>query len=83
LERYEAMRARCFAAADAADQRPKLVELAELMAPLAPYTPAAVHAEARRVPAAEAREAVFGSAEQLPERQPPRHLAIQINQALH
>lgn len=83
LARYEAMRARCFAAADAADQRPKLGELAEIMAPLAPYTPAAVHAEARRVSAAEAREAVFGSAAQLPERQPPRHLAIQINQALH
>ncbi|WP_426805771.1 thiamine pyrophosphate-dependent enzyme, partial [Stenotrophomonas sp. SrG] len=38
LARYEAMRARCFAAADAADQRPKLGELAEIMAPLAPYT---------------------------------------------
>ena len=83
LERYEAMRARCFAAADAADRRPKLAELGEIMAPLAPYTPAAVHAEARRAPGDAAREAAFGGSAQLPERQPPRHLAIQINQALH
>jgi len=83
LERYEAMRTRCFAAAGAADQRPRLHTLAEVMAPLAPYSPAAVNAEACRAPAADAREAVFGGAAQLPERQPPRHLAIQINQALH
>jgi len=83
LERYEAMRARCFAAAGAADQRPRLHTLAEVMAPLAPYSPAAVNTEACRAPAADAREAVFGGAAQLPERQPPRHLAIQINQALH
>ena len=83
LERYEAMRARCFAAAEAADRRPKLDELGQIMAPLAPYTPSAVHAEACRVPGGDAREAVFGGAAQLPERQPPRHLAIQINQALH
>ena len=83
LERYEAMRTRCFAAAEAADQRPRLHALAEVMAPLAPYSPAAVNTEACRAPAADAREAVFGGAAQLPERQPPRHLAIQINQALH
>ncbi len=83
LERYEAMRARCFAAAEAADQRPRLTRLADVIAPLAPYSPAAVWAEATRVPAPGVREAAFGSAAALPETQPPRHLAIQINQGLH
>ncbi len=52
------------------------------MAPLAPYTPAAVQAEAQREVAAEAREALYGGIEALPERQAPRHLAIQINHGL-
>ena len=55
---------------------------AEVMAPLAPYTPAAVQAEARREVADGAREALYGGAEALPERQAPRHLAIQINHGL-
>ena len=54
-----------------------------MIAPLAPYSPAAVHAEAARVAADDARAAAFGGEAQLPETQPPRHLAIQINQALH
>lgn len=83
LARYEAIRVRCFAAAEAADARPKLDTLEEIVAPLAPYTPAAVQAEATRPAAAEEREQVFGGAAQLPELQPPRHLAVQINQALH
>ncbi|RLK56533.1 2-oxoisovalerate dehydrogenase E1 component [Stenotrophomonas rhizophila] len=83
LDLYERVRARCFAAAAEADRRPKLTALAEVIAPLAPYSPAAVHAEATRVAADDARAAAFGGASQLPEIQPPRHLAIQINQALH
>jgi 2-oxoisovalerate dehydrogenase E1 component len=83
LDLYERVRARCFAAAAEADQRPKLTALAEVIAPLAPYSPVAVHAEATRVAADDARAAAFGGAAQLPEAQPPRHLAIQINQALH
>ncbi len=83
LAMYEAMRQRCFAAADEADRRPKLDDLAEVMAPLAPYTPAKVQAEATRADYAEKRLAVFGSEAKLPENQPPKHLAIQINQALH
>ncbi len=83
LAAYEAIRARCFAAAEEADRRPKLTTLAEVVAPLAPYTPDAVAAEAARAPDAAQREAVFGGADKLPEKQPPRHLAIQINQALH
>jgi len=83
LDLYECVRVRCFAAAAEADRRPKLTDLAEVIAPLAPYSPAAVHAEATRVAAHEARAAAFGGEAQLPETQPPRHLAIQINQALH
>ena len=83
LARYEATRARCFAAAEEADRRPKLDDLAEVIAPLAPYTPDQVQAQARRTDFGERRLAVFGSEARLPEKQPPRHLAIQINQALH
>lgn len=83
LVAYEAMRLRCFAAAEEADRRPKIETLAQVMAPLAPYTPAAVKAEAERSDYVDARLAAFGSADALPENQPPRHLAIQINQALH
>ncbi|OWQ51130.1 MFS transporter [Stenotrophomonas maltophilia] len=83
LDLYERVRARCFAAAAEADRRPKLTGLAEVVAPLAPYSPAAVHAEATRVAADNARAAAFGGPAQLPETQSPRHLAIQINQALH
>ena len=79
---YETMRARCLAAAAEAESRPKLQSLQDVMAPLAPYTPAAVLAEARREVPDEAREALYGGAEALPERQAPRHLAIQINHGL-
>jgi len=82
LALYESLRARCFAAAEAADGRPKLASLGEVVAPLAPYTPDAVQREATREDYTARREAVFG-ADRLPETQPPRHLAIQINQGLH
>ncbi|MDF3981968.1 thiamine pyrophosphate-dependent enzyme [Luteibacter sp. PPL201] len=83
LNLYNDIRRRCFAAADEADRRPKLTDLAEVMAPLAPYSPEAVKVEAERAADAAERERVFGGAAKLPESQPPRHLAIQIGQALH
>ena len=83
LAKYEAMRQRCFAAAAEADRRPKLDDLADVIAPLAPYTPDKVQAQATRSDFAERRLAVFGSEARLPENQAPKHLAIQINQALH
>lgn len=83
LERYETIRKRCFEAAEEAYNRPKLMTLEAVVAPLAPDTPDAVHAEATRADYAAKRLAVFGSEEKLPENLPPRHLAIQINQALH
>ncbi|MBJ7574431.1 thiamine pyrophosphate-dependent enzyme [Luteimonas sp. MC1828] len=83
LALYEATRARCFAAAEDADRRPRLDSLEDVMAPLAPYTPAAVQAEATRADFDARRLEVFGGEARLPENQPPKHLAIQINQALH
>ncbi len=83
LALYEQIRGKCFAAADAADKTPKLTRLEDVIAPLAPYTPAKVMAEAQRLGDADKRLQVFGGAGKLPEAQPPRHLAIQINNALH
>ncbi len=83
LALYEATRKRCFAAAEEADRRPKLERLDEVMAPLAPYSPDRVKAEAERTDYQQARLEAFDSEEDLPENQPPRHLAIQIGQALH
>lgn len=83
LNLYNATRHRCFEAADAADRRPRIGSLAEVMAPLAPYTPDAVRAEAERSGDAAERERVFGGADRLPEAQPPKHMAVQIGQALH
>jgi 2-oxoisovalerate dehydrogenase E1 component len=83
LDLYENTRKRCFAAAAEADRRPKITSLQAVIAPLAPYTPDAVAAEASRAVAQEKRIAVFGGEDKLPEKLPPRHLAIQINNALH
>ena len=83
LALYEATRVRCFAAAEYADGRPKIETLEHVIASLAPYTPDAVRAEAMRACDAQRRIEVFGSEARLPEAQPPRHLAIQINNALH
>src|SRR5690606_9993961 len=83
LALYEQTRKRCFTAAEAADQRPRLTALADVIAPLAPYTPEKVQAEATRADFGERRLQVFGSEAALPEKQLARHLAIQINQSLH
>lgn len=83
LDTYEAVRKQCFDKAETAGSKPKLETLEEVMAPLAPYHADAVDAEARRTVDAAARVKVFGSAQRLPENQPPRHLAVQINQGLH
>jgi 2-oxoisovalerate dehydrogenase E1 component len=83
LERYESIRKKCFAAADEADRRPKLTELADVMAPLAPYHADQVAAEAKRADFSQRRLEVFGGDAKLPEKQPARHLAILINNALH
>src|SRR5690606_15533690 len=83
LALYEDTRRRCFAAAEDADRRPRLSTLEDVMAPLAPYTPDAVQAEAARADHAERRLQAFGGEAKLPENLAPRHLALQINAALH
>ena len=83
LALYEETRKKCFAAAEDADQRPRIETLEHVMRPLAPYTPDQVQAEATRMPSPEARIRAFGGEDKLPEKQVPKHLAIQINQALH
>ena len=83
LALYEDTRRKCFAAAEDADTRPRIETLAHVMAPLAPYAPDKVMAEARRDNYQATREQVFGGDDKLPELLPPKHLAIQINQALH
>ncbi|MEM9303798.1 MAG: thiamine pyrophosphate-dependent enzyme, partial [Pseudomonadota bacterium] len=80
---YESVRVRCFDAADRADETPKLEGRAAIMAPLAPHDAKGVHDEATRPAPAEARlEAFGGKPEKLPENQPARHLAININRAI-
>jgi 2-oxoisovalerate dehydrogenase E1 component len=83
LAHYEAIRKKCMDAAERADKTPKILSKEQVMRPLAPFDAEKVDAEARRAGYAEKRLAVFGSEKQLPENQPPRHLAIQINNALH
>ena len=83
LTLYEETRQKCFAAAEDADRRPRIQTLEEVMQPLAPYTPDKVMAEATRADFDATREQVFGGEDKLPEKLAPRHLAIQINNALH
>ena len=81
-ERYEQLRQRCLEEADRADGLARLTSLDEVMRPLAPLSVDRVRAEAGREPDQQARVSAFGSENLLPERQPPRHLAIQINRGL-
>ncbi|MEO6967582.1 MAG: thiamine pyrophosphate-dependent enzyme [Rhodanobacteraceae bacterium] len=83
LAQYEDIRKRCFAAAEKADRTAKLDKLEDVIAPLAPHSPEQANAEARRTDYADKRAAVFGGENKLPEKLPPRHLALQINAALH
>ncbi|MFU8832929.1 MAG: transketolase C-terminal domain-containing protein [Wenzhouxiangella sp.] len=81
-ERYEQLRQLCLGQADIADGSARLTTLDEVIAPLAPYSNEAVEAEASRVASSEQRINAFGNERLLPENQPPRHLAVQINRAL-
>ncbi len=78
---YEDARARIAALAEEAIRRPKLRTADEVIAPLAPHSPAAVREEATTPASDEARLAYWGG--ELPEADKPRHLAVQINRALH
>ena len=81
-DQYEAIRAKVAAAAEKATSRPRLTSAAEIVEPLAPFHPDEVNAEAVRADYQRHRIEVFGSPEKLPENLPPRHMAVQLNQAL-
>jgi len=80
---YEAARARVRDAAVRAASHPKITRRQDVMAPQGPYTPEQVNAEATREDYAAQRLAVFGDQNSLPEHGPARHLAVNINRALH
>ncbi|MBS3746613.1 MAG: MFS transporter [Wenzhouxiangellaceae bacterium] len=82
-ERYEQLRAQCLEQADRADGRPRLTTVEDVIRPLALFSPAEVAREAERTPAGSARAEAFGGEARLPERDAPKHMAVQINRALH
>jgi len=83
IARYEAARERVQEAAARAARRPRLATRSDVMAPLAPLNPDAVAEEAGRGGYEDARATAFGGADHMPEKQPPRHMAVQIGRALH
>lgn len=83
LEKYEALRARVKSAADMVVTLPRLSSAEEIIAPLAPYHADRVNREAVRTIEQAKRVEAFGGEDQLPEKLEPRHLAVQINAALH
>lgn len=82
LTAYAGARTRVHDAALKAAKRPKLTTAEQVMAPLAAYHLDKVNAEAVRPAPKAARLAAFGGEDALPEKQPPRHLSIQLNRAL-
>jgi 2-oxoisovalerate dehydrogenase E1 component len=82
LERYEGMRKRVRAEADAAVLLPKLNSIEEVVEPLAPYRKGVVAKEAARAVSHDRRIEAFGGEKKLPEKGDPKHLAAQINRAL-
>ncbi len=81
-ERYRVLAERCLAEADRADGAGRITTRGEAMRSLAPLSPDAVAEEAARMPSKEARMRVFGNERLLPENQPAKHMAVQINRAL-
>jgi 2-oxoisovalerate dehydrogenase E1 component len=82
-QRYEAIRERTQNAARRAAAAPKLTTTEAVVRPLAPVSPAdRLLAEAERPAPPAERARAFGGEQALPEQQPPRHLAIQLNRAL-
>ncbi len=81
LDLYEQLRTRIAALGREAEGRPKLTEAADIVAPLSPHRPQAVEAMARQAPEPGVRARFFPR--RLPEADRPRHMAMQINRALH
>ncbi len=81
LEQTHQLRTRIAALGREAEKRPKLTTAEEVIAPLAPHSADAVAVDATTPPPAEIRDRFFGG--RLPEDDRPRHMAKQINRALH
>ena len=81
LGMYEQLRNRIAALGREAEGRPKLTDAATIKAPLSPHRPDAVAAVARQAPDPDARARFFPR--RLPEADRPRHMAMQLNRALH
>ena len=82
LERYETIREQCREAAERAHRQARLESRNAVMESLAPLDREGVRAESRRAVDEAVRTEFFGDEEQLPENQPARHLAININRGL-
>ncbi|VAW44024.1 TTP-dependent protein, related to E1 component of pyruvate/2-oxoglutarate/acetoin dehydrogenase, partial [hydrothermal vent metagenome] len=72
----------CMLKANQAHVDTKLTTLQQVMAPLAPLDAEKVYQEAARAVDPEVRIESFGSEKVLPENQPKKHMAIQINKGL-
>ncbi len=83
IDLYESIRTRCFEAAERADRERKITTLEEVRSPLAPLDMDGIVKEANRADYGEQRLQTFGSEKALPENQAPKHLAVNINRALH
>jgi len=79
---YEGVRRRVLEAVARIGDPPRLNTAADVLAPLAPHDARAVWAEATRVAPPAARADAWGGPERVPEQQPARHLAVNINRAL-
>ncbi len=82
VELYENIFDECMRKANRAHTDTKITSLAQVMAPLAPLDADKVHQEAARVADHEVRLDSFGGEKALPEQQPNRHMAVQINKGL-
>lgn len=81
-EMYENIFDECMLKANQAHVDTKLTTLQQVMAPLAPLDAEKVYQEAARAVDPEVRIESFGSEKVLPENQPKKHMAIQINKGL-
>lgn len=82
-DRYENLRDRARKAAAAAAKMKRLRDADDIVGPLAPLHAKDINKEAIRKVSEQKRINTFGSRSALPEQAPARHMAIQINRALH
>ncbi len=82
IDKYNDILEECLYKANQAHSDTKLTTLHEVMTPLAPFDADEVYQEAARTVDAVDRIAYFGGEKSLPENQPHKHMAIQINKGL-